>query len=453
MTLNTQEATRAMPANLKLQVARMMITSRNPYFTSLVLRMVFKKVEADSQPMGISVSKRGVVYYSEDYIQKLTAEQTGVLLLSKALHILFRHAQRSASMLADPETYNQAADCEIHDDLEAAGWPMDSVDEKGNPCRLLTPSHFKLKNGESAEWYYDELVKQKGLNQKPGVNGGTGRGCGGSGAGGAPSPNEPQGGNQGGGPPDPSVTDPNAPPPEGRSDGELEGMRNDVARALQSASKGKGDIPGGWKVWSDDRLAPPVVKWQDELRATFRAAQRIVAGMVDKTFKKPTRKQAGVGYGPGRPILAGWFKPVPKVMVAIDTSGSMGGLMPGIMGEVSNILKEVKGEVSFCSIDTEIQSAGKTSDWKVIAKACAGGGGTSFIPLFQYIEAMPDSERPNIVVFCTDGCGPAPSDPPRGVHVIWLLIGDYTMRPAPWGKYINAKDGSVEKTPTADEDE
>lgn len=432
-SLKLADATRNLAAGSKLAVARMMIAHRNPYFTTLVTRMIFREVPADSQPMGISVTRRGVVHWRKDYVDRLTAEQAGVLLLSKALHVLFRHSTRARAMGADPKTFNEAADCEIHDDLEAAGWSMDSIDESGAPCRLLTPTHFKLDNGKSAEWYYQEIMQQRAQNQAPPVNHGCGRGRGGSGAGGEASPNEPSGEPQPQGEGDASGGEQSL---DGRSDGELEGMRDQVAKDMQRG-KGVGKLPLGWKVWAEDETKAPVIRWQDELKATVRTALRAVAGNVDRTYKKPNRKQAGLGYGNGAPILAGWNRPTPDVMIAIDTSGSMGGLMPGIMAEVSAILQEIRAPVTFVSIDAEVQSSGRTADWKVIARESKGGGGTDFRPLFTHIENMKRTERPNLVIFATDGCGPAPAEEPDNLHTIWLLCGDYTAKPAPWGRYIS----------------
>jgi predicted metal-dependent peptidase len=438
MGMNLAQATKSLPAQQKLSVARMMIAHKNPYFTSLVIRMIFREVDKESQPMGIGVSRRGVVYWRRDFIDHLTAEQLAVLLLNKSLHVLFRHSDRARAGAFNPEVFNEAADCEINDDLEAAGWTMESVDENGQPCRLLTPSHFKLESHKSAEWYYNEIMQQRAQNQAPPVNHGTARGCGGSGAGGAPGPNEPSGQPQPNGEGDASGSEQGDGGMDGRSEGELEGMRDQVAQGMKKrqAGKGQGSMPLGWQVWSDEELKPPTIRWQDELRQTVRNAFRAVAGNVDRTFKKSNRKQAGLGFGSGRPVLAGWHKPTPNVMIAIDTSGSMGGLMPEIMAEVQSILTEVRGSVSFVSIDAEVQSSGRTADWRVIARESKGGGGTDFRPLFDHIEKMPKNEQPNVVIFATDGCGPAPKDEPDP-HVIWLLCGDYTMKPASWGKYIS----------------
>lgn len=433
MAMNVSGAGKALPAHHKLAVARMMIAHRNPYFVTLVTRLVFREVPADSQPMGISVSRRGVVYWRKDFVDRLTPEQTGTLLLSKALHVLFRHSARARAMAADPETFNEASDCEIHDDLEAAGWPMESIDESGAPCRLLTPTHFKLVNGMSAEWYYNEIQQQKAQNQKPPVNHGAGRGAGGSGAGGTPSPNEPSGQPQPQGDGDATGGEQGQ---DGRSDGELEGMRDQVAKEMQRG-KGAGKLPLGWKVWSEEETKVPVVRWQDVLKSTIRAAIRASAGNVDRTYKKPNRKQGGLGYGAGAPVIPGWHRPVPEVMIAIDTSGSMGGLMPEIMSEVKCILDEIRAPVSFVSIDAEVQSSGRTADWRVIAAESKGGGGTDFRPLYGHIEKMKKKDRPHILVFATDGCGPAPAEEPDDLRTIWLLCGDYTMKPVPWGTYIS----------------
>lgn len=50
-----------------------------------------------------------------------------------------------------------------------------------------------------------------------------------------------------------------------------------------------------------------------------------------------------------------------------------------------------------------------------------GFGGTSFTPVFEYLDDQP--EPPNALIFCTDGYGPAPEAPPC-YPVLWVLTAD-----------------------------
>lgn len=57
-------------------------------------------------------------------------------------------------------------------------------------------------------------------------------------------------------------------------------------------------------------------------------------------------------------------------------------------------------------------------------------------PAFDALLRRPTERRPHIIVFATDGFGPAPITAPRDVLVIWLLVGAQAVRPARWGEVV-----------------
>ncbi len=71
-------------------------------------------------------------------------------------------------------------------------------------------------------------------------------------------------------------------------------------------------------------------------------------------------------------------------------------------------------------------------------KHVRGGGGTNFIPVFEELKKL--RRPPEVLVFATDGCGPAPQVQPPGMSVIWLGIGPYKQKPCEWGIYIEVDD-------------
>ena len=64
-------------------------------------------------------------------------------------------------------------------------------------------------------------------------------------------------------------------------------------------------------------------------------------------------------------------------------------------------------------------------EWKA-----RGFGGTSFVPVFEYVEKQPELE-PSLLVYFTDGYGTAPAKAPP-YPVLWVLTRD-GKPPAPWG--------------------
>ncbi len=59
-----------------------------------------------------------------------------------------------------------------------------------------------------------------------------------------------------------------------------------------------------------------------------------------------------------------------------------------------------------------------------------GGGGTSFRPVFQWVEQQ--RLRPDLLVYFTDADGAFPADQPT-YPVIWLVKGKSEV---PWGQRI-----------------
>lgn len=284
--------------------------------------------------------------------------------------------------------------------------------EMGGAC---FPSSFGEENGKTAEEYYNALRKKaKIVTVSPGA------GWCGSGAG-KELPNEPTGG--------------------GRSEADINLVRQGVADALNKIpAKDRGTVPADWLRWAESQLKPVTVPWQRKLARVCRAAIAYKAGMTDYHYGKLSRRQSGMGIGPGKPILPVLRSPTPNVAVAVDTSGSMGeSELLDAISETKGILQAAGSRVTFLACDSEVHSTKAISDWKQIKNLLKGGGGTDFHPIFDAIDKLP--HRPDILVLATDGFGPAPATAPRGMHVIWLLIGPGAKAPVTWGESVTVAAG------------
>ena len=123
-----------------------------------------------------------------------------------------------------------------------------------------------------------------------------------------------------------------------------------------------------------------------------------------------------------------------QAAVAIDTSGSTTADLPQFFSELTSLLNTFGDyELTVIQCDCEIQNVEKfdaynqfhSPDWKTF-----GHGGTDFRPPFIYVAEHPEIE-PSCLIYITDGCGPAPDNPPP-YPVLWILTGD-GEKPAPWG--------------------
>jgi len=216
----------------------------------------------------------------------------------------------------------------------------------------------------------------------------------------------------------------------GASPVEVAAIREAVARDIM-ASANRGNVGASWRTWAEQTLAPAEVRWQETLRRLVEASVRR-AGVGRHTWNRVSRRQAGVGFGGGRPIVPGRVRVTPETWMALDTSGSMGDAeIQGALNEVAGIIKAVAGPVTFVACDARVHGQGRVRTWREAQALVGGGGGTDFCPVF---EAMEKARRhPDVLIVLTDGIGPAPETPPKGTEVVWVLLGPYARQPVAWG--------------------
>ncbi len=398
----------------------------------------FLSLVAREQPgLGtMAVTKDGKLFYDPDLRKVWTVKQGATVLFHELWHVLRRHHIRREACGAEPGLFNIANDAEINDDIveNQRTWEFPELTITGNKSKHVMPAYIfefigetgGMPNGQLAEAYWEALrdrqKKQKNTsNQEQGGAGAANSKCCGSGAG-NPLPGEPESDGK------------------GRTHAELERVRRDVAEAIKAeAAKGRGSVPGGWAVWADEQLAPPRIPWQTKLAKISRGAVEWAAGAVDYRYNAPSRRQSGVGFGPGRPILPALRAPKPEVLCLCDTSGSMGHdeLTAGLR-EIKGVLNTTAASVTFGACDAAMHSLRKVKHWKEIIPLMKGGGGTDFTPGFEAAAKM--KPRPNVVIFVTDGDGTCPTDPPVGMRVIWLLTGSHAHSPCSWGEQIKMED-------------
>ncbi len=92
------------------------------------------------------------------------------------------------------------------------------------------------------------------------------------------------------------------------------------------------------------------------------------------------------------------------------------------------ILKTVKADIQFLANDADNEGIFTIRDVRQLKEVFKGGGGTDFRPALDTLSAQSPRKRPEIVVFVTDGCGPAPAVAPP-YHLIWVLVGRHAEIP------------------------
>lgn len=218
---------------------------------------------------------------------------------------------------------------------------------------------------------------------------------------------------------------------QGQDPGQAAGQRSQaewdtaVAGAL-AAAKAQGKLSAGMERLLSE-IVNPVVPWQDHIRGFL--ARKVGGGGYD--WRRPDNRliqrdifmprRAGNGCGP--------------VVVAVDTSGSIGQReLDHFFAEMIGILDDVQPEmiyVVWCDSEVHKVDEVENSD-DVVSLKPAGGGGTDFRPVFEWVEK--NDVRPDALVYLTDLLGGFPSEAPA-YPVVWGDI--YGRVKPPFGDLVS----------------
>jgi predicted metal-dependent peptidase len=437
-----------------LSVGRLQACRRSPYFQAALLALV----PVAKPGLGTVASTADFLFlYDPEVIEKWEKENDEYIpfaFFHELMHCVLKHQERCGTR--QPKLWNLATDIWINEQAVAAGYVM--------PPGGVLPKTFNFASNLTPGEYYALLLKkqeeqEKQRQKQKGKGKGQGEGQGGGDkeddgeGGGEPdlTPGKPQ---MGGGWCGSCAGNPVPDEPEGdaaaeaggRSEADVENIRRVTAESVKDhGSKGRGFVPSGLNRWAEEVLGTPKIAWQTLLARATRNAIAYRAGAVDYRYSRVSRRQAACGFGPGRPIMPALIAPVPRVALVLDTSGSMGheDVKAGLT-EAAGVLKAVGADIQFCACDAAVHELKKVRSAGQLQKLVKGGGGTSFVPAFEALAKL--KERPEVVVFATDGGGDAPATPPKGMHVIWLLIGGHKQHPwfrdgaEEWGTFIEIND-------------
>ena len=132
-----------------------------------------------------------------------------------------------------------------------------------------------------------------------------------------------------------------------------------------------------------------------------------------------------------------------KAVVAIDTSGSTIGDRTKFLGELNGLINSFGHyELTIICADAEVDDVKTyTQDDNLNIEMDGyemhGGGGTSFVPPFNYI--LDNKIECDCMLYLTDGFGPAPEKNPLGIPVMWVITKDGTEDFCDWGQKIRLK--------------
>lgn len=209
----------------------------------------------------------------------------------------------------------------------------------------------------------------------------------------------------------------------------------DAAKAIsiREASNCRGTVPTFAKRILEE-LSNPQINWRTILN------DFIQEEICDYSFSPPDRRFDD------NPFFLPDFNEkeevVKDILFMIDTSGSMSNKMitaaySEIKGAIDQFGGKLKGWLGF--FDAAIIEPVPFEDeeeFKIIRPA--GGGGTDFQIIFEYINEYMKDTPPASVIILTDGYAPFPQEScAKGVPVLWLINND-EVEP-PWGKVARIK--------------
>lgn len=414
-------AARARPPldRAKLLAARFRAAGDRPYLASALYSLTV--VPSDRVPT-MGVDRHWRCYVSPAFVEQTPVEQLAGVWIHEVAHLLRDHHGRAdrltADQRADHHRVNLAQDCEINDDLVADGLPL--------PEGRIHPELYGLPTGQLFEQYLPSLPATPPCRGGCAGAGGAARGAG-KGAGGAAAcdcpPVECGSGAHGHGTPW-DLPEASAPAVRGV---EADAIRRQTAQAVRAHARGRGTVPAGWQRWAEQVLEP-TIDWRQALAGAVREAAAWAGGAVDYTYRRPSRRGAAL---PGV-VLPSLRRPLPRVAIVIDTSGSMSDDdLAAVLAEVGGVLRAVGvrgNRVAVLACDADVHAARRVST--VGEVVLAGGGGTDMRVGITAALAVP--EPPHFVIVLTDGYTPWPDAALSRTRIIAGLVGADAPKPPSW---------------------
>lgn len=454
-----------------LSNARRELLLKYPFIGSLLMRMDLIPIR--DMRVRTACTDGNSVYFDIDFLSRLTTEEQVFVLGHELYHNVLLHLTRLQAR--DPELFNIATDKEVNALLKQDGLTP--------PCHLLFPEDDEVgKSAEEIyEILLKKMKKQakKQASQQQGGNSQPQKGKGSSSS--QQGDEEGEGQEQEQEDPDSQNTSGNKDGQlSGQFDRHQYRGMEDQARDGQNQSNGSsgqqdsqdndndGDSSNGgspvkdkWgDVGFDKDYKPSIAKdFSDKMReAVIATAQQIerqqgnlpahIAQIVKGLMKPEIKWQELLAqfvtkcFGTDRHWLPPNRRHVYKKMylpsrrsekikgvVAIDTSGSTQGDLKKFMSELVGLVSSFGGySLTLIQCDAEVDSVEvydsderpfEVEDEKNFQFVFGGGGGTSFIPPFEYV--LENDVEADFMLYLTDGYGPSPEKNELGIPVMWIL--------------------------------
>ena len=428
----------------KLASARTRLILDKPFLGALVLRLPM--VAASDKWCKATATDAKTFYYNPEYIASLSLDQTQFMLAHEALHCALSHFARRQHRIK--HRWDLACDFAINPLLVEDGLtpPPEAVifdQYKGMTAEEIYPLLDDNDETETLDQHmYDKDEDQGGQqNSPPPKNKQDQQDKQTKENNQQPEPDSDSASNQSKPDIDPNAEQSAQPKPgegqqmdmsEGGGAGEpppltlqeketlaIQWQQRMAGAAQQAMQAGK---LGGSLARLIDHLLQPQLPWRMLLARYLTASAR-----DDYSYMRPSRRE-------GEAIFPSLRSSQLDVVVAIDTSGSIKqNEIEEFLSEINALKAQIRARIILLPCDAEIAEGAPWTyePWdEVKFPEIKGGGGTNFLPVFDWIGK--NCLSPELLVYFTDAEGKFPPNEPD-YPVIWLVKGKANV---PWGQRI-----------------
>lgn len=418
----------------RLLLSRMRILYNHGFYGLLLMHMIY----AVSEEIETACTDGVRITFGIDFLDSLSDSELDFVMMHEILHVVLQHCFRGD--VEDPEAYNIAADIVVNSNIMLEnGMKASSITLSKYGIAMHVAPDGKEGHEYTAEQVYAMLPKnlnKKGNNKSPGS------------ADGRAKKENKKGNNKG---PGSAV---------GRAKKEISKEQHQPVRVWDDHSQwGKYEeddtLRDVWLKRFEDAAEAIEIRDPSNARGLLPAfAERILKELkksqtdwhtilndfvqeevVDYSFSPPDRRFDDSPFF--LPDFNGKEDRVEDILFMIDTSGSMSDdMIAAAYSEVKGAIDQFNGKLKgwlgfFDAAIIKPQPFSDENEFKIIKPA--GGGGTDFQIIFEYVFHHMSDKLPASIIILSDGYAPFPLEKlAGGIPVLWLLNNE-EVNP-PWGK-------------------
>lgn len=399
----------------RLLLSRMRILYNHGFYGLLLMHMIY----AVSEEIETACTDGVRITFGIDFLDSLSDSELDFVMMHEILHVVLQHCFRGD--VEDPEAYNIAADIVVNSNIMLEnGLKASSITLSKYGIAMHVAPDGKEGHEYTAEQVYAMLPKnlnKKGNNKSPGSAVGRAK------KEISKEQHQPV-----------QVWDDHSRWGKYEEDDTLRDVWvkrfEDAAEAIKirDPSNARGLLPA-----FAERILKELKKTQTDWRTILN--DFIQEEVVDYSFTPPDRRFDDSPFF--LPDFNGKEDRVEDILFMIDTSGSMSDdMIAAAYSEVKGAIDQFNGKLKgwlgfFDAAIIKPQPFSDENEFKTIKPA--GGGGTDFQIIFEYVFHHMSDKLPASIIILSDGDAPFPLEKlAGGIPVLWLLNNE-EVNP-PWGK-------------------